>query len=98
MGYFRDLFDCNHVIIHKRPLITNTRDNHLRLVMVVVALCCTRQSRAPTKVKVHLHTEYQGRRSNGSAMIVRTDGRTDRRMDATKHIISLLCSATHSIK
>ena len=31
------------------------------------------------KVKVNLHTEYQGRRSNGSAVRGETDGRTDRR-------------------
>ncbi len=37
------------------------------------------------KVKVNLHTKYQGRRSNGSGVRAFTDGRTD----ATKYIISL---------
>ncbi len=41
------------------------------------------------KAEVNLHTEYQGRRSNSSAV----RGRTDRRTDATKYIISLLCDA-----
>ncbi len=108
--------DCRHT------------DNHLRLVMVVVAHCCTRQSRAPNidsctpeiwpwlmtltptltsrqcnsdekhefdldiwpttltfnpnlaNIKVDLHTEYQGHRSNCSGMRALTDGQTDRRM------------------
>ncbi len=42
------------------------------------------------KVEVDLHTEYQGRRSNGSGVRVLTDGRKDGWTDATKHIISLL--------
>ncbi len=45
------------------------------------------------KVKVNLHTDYQGRRSNGLAgrgvIDGRTDGLTDRQTDATKYIISL---------
>ncbi len=44
-------------------------DNHLRLVMVVVALCCTRQT----------------------GELWQTNTRRDRRTDATKYIISLLC-------
>ncbi len=55
------------------------------------------------KVEVDLHTRYQGRRSNGSAVRAdadgqtdgQTDGRTDGRTDATKYIISL---ASRSIK
>ncbi len=43
------------------------------------------------KVKVDLHTEYQGRRSNGSAVRSLTDGQADIRTYATKRIISLLC-------
>ncbi len=39
------------------------------------------------KVKVDLHTEYQGHRSDGSAVRALTDGWTD----ATKRIISLFC-------
>ena len=43
------------------------------------------------KVKVILHTKYQGRTSNGSAMRGGTDGQIDRQMDSTKCIISLIC-------
>ncbi len=42
----------------------------------------------PNLAKVNLHAKYQGRRPNGSAVREGTDGRTDRRMDATKYIIS----------
>ncbi len=42
-----------------------------------------------SKVKVNLHTKFQGRRSNGSAVRALTDGQTDGRTDATKYIISL---------
>ena len=42
------------------------------------------------KVKVNLYAKYQGRRANCLAVRGRTYGRTDRRTDATKYIISPL--------
>ncbi len=38
------------------------------------------------KVKVNLHTKYQGRRSNGSAVRAQTEGHPNGRTDATKYI------------
>ena len=48
------------------------------------------------KVKVELHAKDEGCRSNGSTMRVQTNGRTDRQMDATNSIISLLCGPSQS--
>ena len=50
------------------------KDKHLRLVMILIGLCC----------------KDEGRRSTGSAVRAQTNGRMDRRTDATNSIISLL--------
>ena len=52
----------------------------------------------PSQGQCQPHTEYQGRRSNGSAVRVDTDGQTDGRPDATKYIISLALWSTNKKK
>ena len=48
--------------------------------------------------KVNLHSKYQGQRSCGAAVRVEKDRWTDRHVDATKCIISLLYSLVDDIK
>ncbi len=47
-------------------------DKHLRLVMTPIAICCTRQSRAPNKVKWF---SWKTRKSTDKQMDRWTDGR-----------------------
>ena len=49
------------------------------------------------KIKVNLHTKYQGCRSNSSAVRRQTDGLTDGRMDARNQVDYLPAPLSYAV-